>query len=59
MKMAKTFTITKKISKHGSGAVIVIPRFLQNELKPRTIVEVRINIVKEAENDPRFKNLQE
>ena len=48
--MTKTFTITKKISKHGNQAVIVIPSFLQDELKPRTIVEIKINVVKEAEN---------
>lgn len=46
--MAKTFTITKKIAKHGKQAVIVLPSFLQAELKPKTIVEVKINIVKEA-----------
>jgi len=49
--MQKSFTITKKISKHGSQAVIVIPRFLQYDLKPRTIVEVKIDVVREAEND--------
>lgn len=50
--MQKTYTITKKIAKHGSQAVIVIPSFLKDELKPKTIVEVRINIVKEnSEND--------
>lgn len=46
--MIKTFTITKKVSKHGKQAVIVIPSFLQAELKPKTIVEVKINILKEA-----------
>ena len=50
MKMAKNFTITKRIAKHGKQSVIVIPSFLQSELKPKTIVEVKINIVKEAEN---------
>ena len=35
--MLKTYTITKKISKHGKQAVIVIPSFLQEELKPKTI----------------------
>ena len=51
-KMMKTYTITKKIAKHGSQAVIVIPSFLKDELKPKTIVEVRINIVRESiEND--------
>jgi len=49
--MVKTFTITKKISKHGSQAVIVIPSFLQDELKPRTIVAVKINVVNGVEND--------
>ncbi len=49
--MAKSYTLTKKIAKHGNQAVIVIPSFLKNELKPRTIVEVKLSIVKEAEND--------
>ncbi len=49
--MEKIYTITKKIAKHGKQAVIVIPSFLQNELKPKTIVEVKINIVKGAENE--------
>lgn len=47
----KTYTITKRIAKHGNQVVIVIPSFLKQELKPKTIVEVRINIVKEADND--------
>lgn len=46
---SKTYTITKRISKHGKQAVIVIPRFLQEDLKPKTIVEVRIDVIKEAE----------
>lgn len=49
--MTKTYTITKKIAKHGQQSVIVIPSFLKQELKPRTIVEVKINIIKEAEDD--------
>jgi len=50
--MTKSYTITKRIAKHGSQAVIVIPSFLKDELKPKTIVEVRINIVKEnTENE--------
>ena len=48
--MLKAFTITKKIAKHGNQNVIVIPSFLKEELKPKTIVEVRINVIKEAEN---------
>jgi len=48
--MQKTYTITKKIAKHGAQSVIVIPSFLKNELKPKTIVEIKINIVKEYED---------
>lgn len=40
-----TFSITKKIAKHGSQAVIVIPRILQERLKPQTIVQLEINIL--------------
>jgi len=48
--MTKSYTITKRIAKHGNQSIIVIPSFLQDELKPKTIVEVKINVVKEAEN---------
>jgi hypothetical protein len=47
----KSYTITKKIAKHGKNSVIVIPKFLSEDLKPQTIVEVRINVVKEAKNE--------
>ena len=47
----KTFTITKRIAKHGKQSVIVIPSFLNQELKPKTIVEVKINVIKEFENE--------
>ncbi|MBS3155917.1 hypothetical protein J4413_01640 [Candidatus Woesearchaeota archaeon] len=49
--MQKQFTITKRIAKHGKQNVIVIPSFLKDELKPRTVVELKINIIKEAEDD--------
>jgi len=38
----KQFTITKRIAKHGSQAIIVIPKLLENELGPGTIVEVNL-----------------
>ena len=44
----KTFTITKRIAKHGNQAIIVIPRVLEDSLKPGTIAEVSINIIQEA-----------
>ncbi len=56
--MAKTFTITKKIARHGTQAVIVIPKFLQDELKPKTVVEVRITTIMEAEDDVKAEHLQ-
>lgn len=48
--MTKSYTLTKKIARHGKQAVIIIPSFLQHELKPKTIVEVKINVLKEAGN---------
>ena len=45
----KKFTITKKIAKHGSQAIIVIPRILEQELKPGTIVEARLNVLDDGQ----------
>jgi hypothetical protein len=45
----QAFTITKQISKHGKQAVIVIPKVLQAELKPGTVAEVKITVLREAE----------
>ena len=48
----KSYVITKRIAKHGKQLVILIPKYLQDNLKPKTIVEVKIDIIKEAnEND--------
>jgi len=47
----KKFVITKKIAKHGSQAIIVIPRILEEQLKPGTIAEVTIDVLGEVEND--------
>jgi len=46
---AKQFTITKKIAKHGSQAIIVIPRILESSLKPGTLAELNIKILEEAQ----------
>lgn len=43
----KQFIITKKIAKHGSQAVIVIPRILESQLKPGTIAQLTIDILEE------------
>jgi hypothetical protein len=41
----KKFTITKKIAKHGNQSIIVIPRILEEHLKPGTVAEISINII--------------
>jgi len=43
----KSYTITKKIAKHGSQAIIVIPRLLEDELKPGTVAKVTIDVIKQ------------
>ena len=44
----KQFVLTKKIAKQGKQAVIVVPKLLQDELKPNTMVKLTIDILKEA-----------
>lgn len=41
----RRFVITKRIAKHGSQSIIVIPRILEEHLKPGTIAEISINII--------------
>ena len=41
----KQITITKRIAKHGNQAIIVIPRLIEESLKPGTIVEVKIEVL--------------
>lgn len=43
----KSFYLTKKIAKHGKQAIIVIPKLLEDELKPNTIVNLKIDVVRE------------
>ena len=47
--MTKQFIITKKIAKHGKQAIIVIPKVLQDDLCPKTLVELKIKILKKAD----------
>ncbi|MDD5191745.1 MAG: hypothetical protein PHH54_05355 [Candidatus Nanoarchaeia archaeon] len=44
--MSKSFTITKKIAKHGNQAIIVVPKILEKQLKPGTLTQVTIEILK-------------
>ena len=41
----KKFIITKRIAKHGSQSIIVVPRILEQHLKPGMIVELSINVI--------------
>jgi len=51
IKMAKnkTFTLVKRIAKHGRQAIIVVPSILQSELKPGTITQVTIEILEDQD----------
>jgi len=50
-KTLKSFTLTKRIAKHGKQSIIVLPSLLKDELRPKTIVKVTIDIIREPEND--------
>ena len=50
MERKKQFVITKRIAKHGSQAIIVVPRVLEDKLKPGTVVQITIEIL-EGLND--------
>jgi len=39
------FTLTKQISKQGEQSVIIIPAFLRDRLRPKTVVEIKIKIL--------------
>ena len=43
-------TLTKKIAKHGNQNIIVIPQFLKDKLKHKSIVEVRIKVLEDDAN---------
>lgn len=42
----KSYTITKKIAKHGRQVVLIIPSSLQKELSHGKLVEVKIEILR-------------
>lgn len=45
----KQFTITKKIAKHGKQSIIVIPKIIEPQLKPGTIVQLNIEVLTSSE----------
>ncbi len=46
------YSLTKRIAKHGRQAIIVIPKILEEQLKPGTIVKLTMDVLKEGENGP-------
>jgi hypothetical protein len=44
---SKQFTITKRIAKHDDQAIIVIPRIIEENLRPGTIVQVTLEVIKQ------------
>ena len=42
------YVITKRIAKHGSQSIIVIPKILESRLKPKTIVKLTIDVLEAA-----------
>jgi hypothetical protein len=55
MEPQKQFTLRKKIAKHGCNSIIVIPKLLQGELPPKTIVEISIKVIEEAKVEEEAK----
>lgn len=43
----KSYTITKRIAKHGKQAVILIPNILADQIKPSMLVKITIDILDE------------
>ena len=44
----RQYVITKKIAKHGSQAIIVVPSVLEQHLKPKTLVKLTIDVLEDA-----------
>jgi len=37
----------KKIAKHGNQSIIIVPKILEKELKPGTIVKLTVDVMEE------------
>jgi hypothetical protein len=46
----KKFTITKKIAKHGKQSIIVVPKALEDKIKPGDLAEIQINLLNKLED---------
>jgi len=54
MARKKRFIIMKKIAKHGRQAVIVVPSFLLDELKPGTLTQLTIDVIDDSGEKDKF-----
>jgi len=45
MEERKRFIIVKKIAKHGKQSIIVVPKILEDRLKPGTITQITIDVL--------------
>ncbi len=45
---ARSYVLTKKIAKHGSQSIVIIPKVLRDELPPNTLVKLTIDVLKEG-----------
>ena len=43
--MTNEYTITKRIAKHGTQAMVLIPKDLENHLPHKTLVKVTLEVI--------------
>ena len=43
--MVNQDTLIKKLAKHGKQAIIVVPKILEERLRPGTVVELKIEVL--------------
>lgn len=48
MDQEKQFIIIKKVAKLGKNSIIVIPKILEQRLKPGTIIKLTMDVLEEA-----------
>lgn len=51
----KSFTIIKKIAKHGNQAIIVVPRMLEKMLPPGTVAQLKIDVLEANDKEEEGK----
>ena len=49
----KSFTITKKIAKHGKQCIIIIPSALKEQINSGMLAKITIDVLEGGENEIR------